>query len=66
MPKLKTERYASGKYDVITVGEYPKRVGHIVGGRDTWLAERPYQELGYFKTLKQARQAIENSIAKDQ
>ena len=57
--RLKTERYATGKYDVITLGDYPRRVGHIVGGRDTWLAEVPYKDLGYFKTLKAARQAIE-------
>ena len=56
--KLKAERYAQGKYDVITTGDYPRRVGHITGARDTWLPEIGYQSLRYQKTLKAAVDAI--------
>jgi len=54
----KTEKYASGKYDVIYTGLYPRRIGHIVGANKTYLAERGPVNLGYFKTRKGAMQAI--------
>jgi hypothetical protein len=58
MKTLRAEKYATGKYDVLTVGEYPRRVGHITGARDTWLPEIGYEQLRYQKTLKAAVDAI--------
>ena len=63
---IKSEIYATGKYDVLYCndnGTYPRRIGHIVGAKGSWLAEctlnhlRP--DLGYFKTKKAALLAIE-------
>ena len=55
---LKLERYANGKWNVLTSGFCLKRVGHIVGGNQSYLAEMGPTSLGYFKTLKDARAAI--------
>ena len=54
----KTEKYAATRYDVMYIGAYPRRIGHIVGAKDTWLAERGPINLGYFKTKKAAKEAI--------
>jgi len=63
---IKTEIYATGKYDVIYTndkGQYPRRIGHIVGAKRNWLAEvtlnhlRP--NLGYYRTKKAALLAIQ-------
>ena len=56
--KLKCERYSTGKYMVYSTGEYPQRVGHIVGGKSAWHAESGQLDLGYFKTKKLALAAI--------
>ena len=57
---VKIERYASGKWDVQTVGDYPRRIGHITGGNRNYLAEMgPDGTLGYFPTLKAAAEMIE-------
>ena len=58
MNTLKTEKYATGKYDVLTLGEYPRRIGHITGARDTWLPEIGHVSLPYQKTRKAAVHAI--------
>ncbi len=58
----KTEKYATGKYDVIKSdenGEYPRRLGHITGAKSSWFAEAPHKDLGYHKTKKQAVKAID-------
>ena len=60
--ELKTERYSTGKFDVLTVGEYPRRVGHIVGARRVYLAETGPISLGYHKTMKAAVSAIKESL----
>ena len=52
------EKYASGKWFVYTAGDYPKLVGHIVGGNKVYLAERGPESLGYFPTIKAAKAAI--------
>ena len=54
-----TEQYAYSKYSVITKGDYPKRIGHIVGAKRVWHAETQTKDLGYFQTRKAAQQAIE-------
>ncbi len=59
--KTKTEKYSSGKWDVLTVAPYPVRVGHIIGGNKRYLAEMGGLTLGYFNTLKQAQEAIEKN-----
>ena len=57
---VKIEKYAFGKWDVRTRGDYPRRVGHIVGGNRRYLAEMgPDRSLGYFETLKGAAAVIE-------
>lgn len=55
-----TERYATGKYMVYAHegGKYPYRIGHICGGKTTWLAERGRETVGYFDTVKKAAEAI--------
>ena len=58
MSTLKTEKYSTGKYDVLTAGEYPRRVGHIVGAKRSWLAEAGPIVLGYYKTRMAAVDAI--------
>ena len=58
MNKYTKEQYATGKYDVLYSGLYPRRIGHIVGANRTYQAERGPVNLGYFKTLKAAMQAI--------
>ena len=58
---FKAERYAQGKWDVHLFdesGEYPVRVGHIIGGNRKYLAEKGPRNLGYFQTKGQALQAI--------
>ena len=62
-----TEIYATGKYDVLTAnkdGSFPRRIGHIVGGKRRWQAEMTPNhfinpDLGYFNTKKAAMLAIE-------
>ena len=56
--ETKLQRYAIGKWDVLTTGEYPARVGHIVGGNGKYLAETGPVTLGYYPTLKAAQAAI--------
>lgn len=57
----KTERYAIEKWMVYTTGDYPKRIGHIVGGNRKYLAEMgPDGTLGYFRTIRAAKEAIES------
>lgn len=59
--KYKTSRESAGRYSVHITderGEYPQRVGYIVGGRDNWLAESGPESLGYHTTKKKALQAI--------
>ena len=55
---LKTEKQAPGKYEVYTTGDYPRRVGFIVGAKDTWLAESGSTSLGYHKTKISALESI--------
>jgi hypothetical protein len=55
--RAKTEQYAAGKYDVRDKAT-SQRIGHIVGARDTWLAESGHVSLGYFATKKAAIAAI--------
>lgn len=62
MNKLRTERYAAGKYDVLTCSPYPRRVGHICGGNRKYLAECGPTPLGYFESLKEARAAIAKAV----
>ena len=53
MFKWTTEKYSDCKYDVMASnpdGKYPRRLGHIVGAKDVWLAEAGYTDLGYHKT----------------
>ena len=54
----KTEKYAIGKFDVISTGAYPSRIGHICGAKTTWHAESGHVDLGYHKTKKKALEAI--------
>ena len=56
--QIKAERYASGKWDILTVPPYPVRIGHIIGSNKCYLAEQGSTNLGYFKTLKEAKKAI--------
>jgi hypothetical protein len=63
MTRLKAEKYATAKYDVLTLPPYPRRVGHIVGGNGTYLAEIGQESLGYFKTLQGALSAIHSALA---
>lgn len=57
-----TEKQAAGKFAAMArnaaAPHYPRRIGFICGGRDSWLAERGRQSLGYFKTRKAALDAI--------
>jgi hypothetical protein len=60
-----SEIYSTGKYDVLYAndkGQYPRRIGHIVGAKRSWLAEVTLNHLtpnlGYFKTKKAALLAI--------
>lgn len=62
---VKIERYASGKWDVRTTGDYPRRIGHITGARRRYCAEMgPDGTLGYFETLRAAALAIETRANK--
>ena len=56
--KVIREKYAEAKYFVYSAKPYPCRVGHIVGANRTYQAESGANDLGYFKTLKAATQAI--------
>ncbi len=56
--KVKLERYASGKWDLFTVGDYSVRIGHIAGGNGRYCAESGPITVGYFKTLKAASDAL--------
>jgi len=56
--QTRTEKYAAGKYMVYTTGEYPLRIGHIVGANRVYLAECGPLTIGYFKTRKAAMDAI--------
>lgn len=60
--KLKSERYSTGKYMVYTPAPYPRRVGHVAGGKDRWHAEMGPLSLGCFKTKKLAVKAIADSL----
>jgi hypothetical protein len=59
---LKTEKYSAGKFFVYTKGDYPRRVGHVVGARSSWHAEAGAVDLGYHKTKKAAVQAIASEV----
>jgi len=52
------ESYAEGTYDIIWHGLFPRRIGYIVGANRVYQAERGPVDLGYFKTLKAAMQAV--------
>ncbi|MHC4238031.1 MAG: hypothetical protein ACYSSM_07325 [Planctomycetota bacterium] len=58
MIKVRCERYSTGRYMVYTSPPYPRRLGHIEGGRNRWLAEFGLESLGYFRTKKLAAAAI--------
>lgn len=60
---LKTEKYASCKYDVLTKNEFPRRVGHIIGAKTSWFAECGPISLGYFKSKKLAVSAINEYLS---
>jgi len=56
-----TERQAAGRFAAMASmdsGQWPRRIGFIIGGRATWLAERGAESLGYFKTRNAALAAI--------
>ena len=55
---LHTEKYSASKYFIYTTGDYPVRVGHIIGARKVYLVEAGRADLGYFKSLKSALEAI--------
>lgn len=61
---LRREKYATGKWMVYTKGDYPRRVGHIVGGNKKYLAEMGPETLGSFPTLVKATRAIEKELSK--
>ena len=61
MKAIKAEKYSTGKYDVTRTdenGQYPIRIGHIIGGYRSFLAESGPTNLGYHKTKKAAIEAI--------
>ena len=61
MKAMKAEKYSTGKYDVMQTdenGQYPIRIGHIIGGYRSFLAESGRANLGYHKTKKAAIAAI--------
>ena len=58
---IKTELYSSGKWDVLQTdeqGKYPVRIGHVIGARKVYLAEAGPVNLGYYKSKKNAVEAI--------
>ena len=62
---MTVERYAHAKWFVYQSdqnGEYPRCVGHIIGGNQKYLGECGPHTLGYFTSKKQAVQAIEQYI----
>jgi hypothetical protein len=66
MMETRIEKYSTGKWDVRTRGDYPRRIGHIVGGRKRYLAEMGPESLGYFPTLKKAASAISGQYGIDE
>jgi len=61
MKQVKAEKYSTGKWDITQTnenGEYPIRIGHIIGGYRSFLAESGPTNLGYHKTKKGAIEAI--------
>ena len=57
-----TEKQGDGRFNAMVKNEtaphYPRRVGFIIGGRDSWLAESGPESLGYHKSRKAALAAI--------
>ena len=61
MKTIKAEKCSTGRYDVMQTdehGQYPIRIGYIVGGYRSFLAESGRANLGYHKTKKAAIEAI--------
>lgn len=59
--RIKTELYSPGRWDVLHTdenGQYPVRVGHIIGARKVYLAESGPTNLGYYTSKKNAVAAI--------
>ena len=55
------ERYANARWFVYQTdqhGQYPRCIGHIVGGNQKYLVECGPHTLGYFASKTQAMQAI--------
>ena len=58
MSNYKSEKYSDGKYMIYSQAPYPVRIGHVVGAKSTWVAERGPANLGSFPTKKAATAAI--------
>lgn len=55
------ERVATGRFDIMVAqedGKYPSRIGHVIGGANSWHAERGPESLGYHDTLQKAMNAV--------